>query len=336
MHRIDRMQETLHRFQFHHLRTCRLRLQFQQQVGLCHRILILQLCLEHIQFHAHSLFFRHRHRTYGIRLTRNGIVQVTAVNLTQTQVAPVQETHQVTVQQLVRIRTVLVDVISRVTAGQSLHCHTEKEITFWSRYHRTRIYRSSSRTSGTTDKEFSVVFRIQINQDISIHETFFQCKRTCQARFLIHRKQTLQRSVLHIVRSQHRQFGRHTDTIVGTQRSTLCLEPFSVDIRLNRILLKIVFRILILFADHIHMRLQNHCLQMLLARSRRFYNQYVSCLIHLILKSSCFRKIHQISPDLLLLFRRTGHLTDFFKIPEQDGRFQIFFFHKISNLSFFS
>ena len=322
------MQEACHGFFFHHLRTRSFRLQFHGQVRFRHRKLILYLSQEYIQCHPYIFFISHRHGTNGMGFSRNGIMQVTSVNVTQTQIILLHQDYQETVEQLVGIGTILIDVITRMSASQSFNCHTEEEITFRSCCHRARKFSCGTGTSGTADKQFTFIFRIQVYQNIPAHETFFQGKRSGQSRFLIHCKQAFQRSVLNIICSQHSQFSRHTDTIISTQCGTFRLQPFPINVSFNRVCLKIMYCLVVFLTYHVHVRLQHHFFQIFHTSGSRFANQDISSLIHFIFQRMGFCKVHQIISDFFFLLGRTRHTTDFFKIMKNRCRLQIFLFHK--------
>ena len=116
----------------------------------------------------------------------------------------------------------------------------EEEVILWSINFFISEFSSSIRTTRTTDEQFTFIFRVKVNQDITVHETFLQGERTSQTCFFIHSKQTFQWSMFNIIRSQYRQLGSHTDTIVSTQSSTLCLQPFTIDVCFNRIVQEIM------------------------------------------------------------------------------------------------
>ena len=271
----------------------------------------------------------HRHRTYCRRLAGYGIVQIASVYLAEAHAVTLHQGSQVTVQNLVGIRPVLVNVIARMTSRQSLDCHTEEEISFGSLHHRTGKFGRSARTACTSDKQFAFILRVKVQQNISVHETFFQRKGSRQSGFFVYGKQAFYRTVLYVPVCQHGQFRSHADSVVGTQRRTLCPQPIAVDVSFDRIGIEIMLHAAVLFADHIHVRLKHHCLQVFFSGRSVFSDQHIPCLIHFILQSVRFRKVCQILSDSLLLFRRTGYMTDFLKIMKNRCRLQIFFFHKI-------
>ena len=77
--------------------------------------------------------------------------------------------------------------------------------------------------------------------------------------FFIYGEKAFDRSVLDIIGREDSQFGGYTDAIVGTQSRTVGAKPVSVDDCFDRIMVEIMCGSIILFADHVHVGLQNDC-----------------------------------------------------------------------------
>ena len=60
-----------------------------------------------------------------------------------------------------------------------------------------------------------------------------------------------------VVGSQQRQFHSTSNTIVGTQRRTLSCQPFTVDIRLDGVIVEVNLVVHQFVAHHIHVALQD-------------------------------------------------------------------------------
>ena len=258
----------------------------------------------------------HRNGTNGRSFTWNGIMQITTVNLTKIHIVLRSHLSQETVEQLIGIGTVLINIITRMTTSQALDSYLKEEIILRSIDFRISKFSCCIGTTGTTDEQFAFIFRVKINQDMTVHESFFQSKSTCQTSFFINRKETFQRTMLNIISRQDSQLSRHTDTIVSTQSCTLCLQPFTVDISFNRVIQEIMVRVAVLFTNHINMRLENHGLQVFQSRSSRFFDQNITSFILFSFQALLFSKVHQVSNNLLFLLRRTWHLAYFSKIME--------------------
>ena len=138
--------------------------------------------------------------------------------------------------------------------------------------HRLRIF-----TTCASHKDFTFVFAIEVQQDIACHESFFECFGSGQSGFFVYGEKAFDRSVLDIVGCEDSQFGSYTDAIVGTQSRTVGTKPVPVDDCFDRIIVEVMYGSIILFADHIHMGLQNDCRQVFLTGSSRFRHQDVAC-----------------------------------------------------------
>ena len=116
--------------------------------------------------------------------------------------------------------------------------------------------------------------------------------------------------MLQLLVGQHGQGGSHTDTVVGTQRRTPCLHPFAIDISLDGVVLEVVFHIAVLLAHHIHVSLQDNRSSPFATRGSLFGNHYVARLVDLGCQILFPGKSQQELTNALLLFRRTGNLSN--------------------------
>lgn len=72
--------------------------------------------------------------------------------------------------------------------------------------------------------------------------------------------------MLHRLVEHHGQRGGHADTAVGAQRRTFGPDPLAVDTRADGIVVEVELHIGVLFADHVHVRLEDHGCALLHAR----------------------------------------------------------------------
>ena len=327
MYGIQCLQQTGNSISIDSLGTWAFRTQFGTQVRFCYAEFVFNFSSIDVHVDTYIFLMLHRYGTKSTSFTRNGIVQVTAIDFTKIHIVLGSYLTQETVQQLVGIGTILADVITRVTTCQTLDCYVEEKIILWSINFFVSKFSSSVCTTSTTDEEFAFVFRIEVNQDVTIHKTFLQSESTSQTGFFVYGKETFDRTMFDVLGSQYSQLSSHTNTIVGTQCGSLCLQPFAIDVSFNRVIQEIVCRIAVLFAYHINVRLENHGLQVFLTRSCRLLHQDVTSFILFRFQALFFGKIHQISDNLLLLLRRAWHLTYFRKIMKYRCRFKFYFFH---------
>ena len=93
-----------------------------------------------------------------------------------------------------------------------------------------------------------------------------------------------------------------------------------------------MLHVVVLFADHVDMRLQDNGLAVFHTRSGGLLDQYVAHFVRQGFQVVLFTEFLQVGHDLLFVFGRARHLADFLEIVENAGRFQIFLFHMISFL----
>ena len=255
-------------------------------------------------------------------------MQVSSVNRTEIEIILGGKLGKETVQQLIGVRTVLVDVIARMSARQSLNFHVEEEIIL--RGINLGVGKLSGRigTSGTTDEQLALVFRVEVNQNVAIHETFLQGESSRQAGFLVHGEQTFNRTMLDVIGSKYGKLRGDTDAVVRTEGRSFRFQPFSVDDGLNRVVQEIVLHITVLLAHHVDVRLEDDGLQVFLSRSGGFLDEDVSRLILFRFQSLLLSEIEQVGDNLLFLLRRAWHLAYFREITEHGCRFQFYFFHR--------
>ena len=215
-------------------------------------------------------------------------------------------------------------------ASQSFHGYPEEEVPSRSRFHRTGELGRSTSPTGTSDEEFTFIFRIKVDQNIPAHETILQSEGTGQSGFFVYGKQAFYRTMCDILRVEYGQFGSDTDTVVGSQCCPLSFQPLPVYIGADRVCIEIMFGCLVLFTHHIHVRLQYDLLQIFFPRSCRFHDQQVPCLVGLILQTTFLSEPNEKGSDFLLLLRRTRNLTHFFEKMKNRSRFQIVLFHNCS------
>jgi len=133
--------------------------------------------------------------------------------------------------------------------------------------------------TGAADKELAIVFRVEIDEGTAFKKTGFQAKSTGESRFFINREQALNRTVFQCGIGQYSQLSGHTDAVVGPKGGTVGLEPFTINDGLDGICLEIVDSIGVLFADHIHMGLQNNGRRCLFVRAGRLADEHVAHLV---------------------------------------------------------
>ena len=175
-------------------------------------------------------------------------------------------------------------------------------------------------TAGATHKDLTLILAIEVQQDITRHEALLHGLRTGQAGLLIHREQALDRAMLDILRSQQGQLSGYTDAIVRTQGRAIRTQPLAIDHRLDRVVVEVMLRIVVLLADHIHVRLQHHHRAILHTRSGRLRHQDVANGVFLDGDVMRLSERLQESDHFALLLRRTGHFCYLMEVFPYDVR----------------
>ena len=213
-----------------------------------------------------SLYFicetlKHRHQLRllplgnahnGIRLARNGIAQITALDTGQTHTALGRGRCNETRSDLYRICASLVYIVTRMSAEHIGRIETVIQIFRRCLLAFTTQRRNGIHTAGTSDKDLSLVLRVEIDQILAADHALTQIEGSRKARLFIHRKQGLQRPVFRRGIEQQRQRRRHTYAAVGTQSRPLGTHPAILNTRANRIAVEIELHVAALLAHHIH------------------------------------------------------------------------------------
>ena len=267
--------------------------------------------------------------TDSVCFTGDSVAQVTSVDFAEIQILTVRHSGQESVQYLVCITTSQMDITTGMSALQSFNFYFEEEISCGNFYFFIGELRNGINATGTSDKDFSFIFGVKVQQNITAHEAFFQLKSSGQSGFFIYGKQAFQRTVSDAVIRQDSQLGSYADTIIGSESRSLGFQPFSVYFCFDGIGEEVVLYIVVLFTHHIDMRLQYDSLKIFFARSSRLFDQYVSCFIYFCFQIMFCSECLQVGNYFLFLLGRTRHLADFLKILEYASRLKIFFFHAV-------
>ena len=248
-----------------------------------------------------------RHGENRIRLARNGIAQVAAVETAQAQSETLGAVPQQPCDQFVGIHTTLIDVVAGVSARKVGYPNPEKGVGF--RCGLRLITERSQRinAAGAADENFAFVLGIEVHQVTARKHSFTQSESTGKTGFFVHREQRLQRTVFQCRIEQRGKGCRHTDTVVGTERRTFGLHPAIDDLRADGILVEVERRVRIFLAHHIHMGLKNDAGTVLIPFRTGHAHHDITRLVGLIVDVVFFCEIHEELPDLFLFLGGTRH-----------------------------
>ena len=237
---------------------------------------VFDICCEMVQQNTGCFLFFRIQADGRLRFAGDSVAEVTAVDEAKVEIGLIFQQVQVAHQNLVGIAQPFVYFATGMSAVQAFHfdfevLHVRIGVTRFVMEHRLRIFAACA-----SHKDFTFVFAVEVQQDIACHESFFECSGSGQPGFFIYGEKAFDRSVLDIIGREDRQFGGYTDAIVGTQSRTVGAKPVSVDDCFDRIVVEIMCGSIILFADHVHVGLQNDCRQVFFAGSSRFRHQDVA------------------------------------------------------------
>ena len=127
--------------------------------------------------------------------------------------------------------------------------------------------------------------------------------------------------MLDIVGSEDGKFDGTADTVVSTEGSTLCLQPFTVYIGLDGILMEVELYVYQFIANHIHVALEDDGISVLISRSCSLANENVSCFVNQSLELMAFAEFLQILNHVFLMLGRARYFVDFSELLKHESRF---------------
>ena len=235
-----------------------------------------------------------RNRDDGRCLTRDRIAHISAFYTRQSCFEISYRILEETEQQFDRIRTLQMNIATRVTTLATLYFYLECNVAFFGIYRLIRERSFRVYTTGTTYIQLALGFRIEVEKVFALEPTTLQVIRTIHTGFLINREERLQRRMNGILVCQDSHRCSYTDSVVCTKGRTVRRNPLSVvlDIRLDRIFLKIKDFVAVLLRYHIHVSLEDHTRMVLHAGRRRFANEHVADLVLQRFQTKGFTVIH--------------------------------------------
>ena len=326
MYSLKSLDESCAHLLLYHL--CRLcTLHYELHVLLRYVVLFLRLCRVDVPVSLDILLLVGRNGEYSLCVTRNSVVQLTTVELHQSQSVALLCLVQESCHQLYTVSTLLVYVVTRVSADKTLYLGAHEEHSLWCLFLLEAEGSRSVPAAGTADKYLSFVLRVQVHQHVASHKSWFHTLCTRQSRLLVACEYALQRSVFYVVSVEYRQLYGTAYTVVGTQCGTLGTHPLAVNISLYGVLVEVEVHVNKFLAHHIHVALQNQGRAVLVTLRGRLTYQHVTRLIHLRLKTATFSEFTQKLYHFLFLLRWARNLVDSRKLLEHASRLQFYVAH---------
>ena len=126
-------------------------------------------------------------------------------------------------------------------------------------------------------------------------------RHTKQADLFLNRENAFQRRMRNRLIFQNCEHIGNTVSVVTAEGGAACFQPAVFDIEVQRIFLKVVFNIIVLFADHVHMRLQDDGLTLLITGRSRLIDHDIPDMILLVRQVMGFCEGADIIADAFLV-----------------------------------
>ena len=175
--------------------------------------------------------------------------------------------------------------------------------------------------TGTADEDLAFVLGIEVDQVGARHKAGLHAFCTRQSSLLVAGEDALDGTVLDILRCENGQFDGTADTVVGTECGAFCRQPFTVDISLDGVLVKVELHIDELIAHHVHVTLQDHRLAVFHTLGGGFADDYVARLVDFCLETATLAPVLQVLNHLLLALRRTRNCINLREFGEDNSGF---------------
>ena len=257
---------------------------------------------KHVPVYAHAFLATRRYSAQTPCLAGNCIGQTTRLDIGKSQVILLLTHINEAGKQFVGVGALLVNVVTAVSAAQTLHLQFKEEHASGGVLKRVRHLRIRAATACTAHKDFALVLAVKIHQHASLHEARLHTFCTGQTSFLVACENTFNGTMLDVRTAQDSHLHGHADTVIRAQRCTLCLHPFAVHISLDGILVKVELHIGVLLAHHVHVALQDEGLAVLHSRSGGLADNHVSGFVTFSLQTQAFSIFGQEVNHLLLSF----------------------------------
>ena len=127
---------------------------------------------------------------------RDGVVQAASTYLAQIEVILLGSLREEAVKQLIGIGATTVDVVTRMAALQTLHLDAASVIVGW--HINVLIGESTHRVNATSaaDENLALVFRIKVQQNVTMHEAILYLESAGKARLLVTGEEALDGTML--------------------------------------------------------------------------------------------------------------------------------------------
>ena len=190
---------------------------------------------------------------------------------------------------------------------------------------------SGIQTACTAHANFTFCLRVQVYENFTLEQPRFELLRSRKSGLLVKSDENLNRAVFDVIGFEHSQGHSHAKTVIGTEGCSLCPNPVSVYVCLDRVILEIVDRIGILLCNHIHMSLKDNTFHIFTSRSGRFAYDHVAdrLVVNNGLKATADSPVVKVTRNFFLVLGRPRNLSEPVKVLPHQLWIQIFDSHNI-------
>ena len=167
--------------------------------------------------------------------------------------------------------------------------------------------------AGAADEDLAVVLGVEIDETLVAEHAVPELHSAGETGLFIDREETLDSGVLKFGVGDGSERHGDTDTVVTAEGGAFGFEPLAVDIGLDRIGHEIMGDIAVLLTDHIHVRLEDDALVVLITGGGGDTHDDVHRLIGDTLDTMGSGERLQPAADLLLVLGGTGDSTNLCK-----------------------
>ena len=167
--------------------------------------------------------------------------------------------------------------------------------------------------AGTADEDLAVVLGVEVDEALMAKHAVPELHGAGESGLFIDGEETLDSGVRELGIGDGRERHGDTYTIISAEGGAFGFEPLAVDIRLDRIGHEIMGDIAVLLTDHVHVRLEDNALAVLVTGCSGDTHDDVHRLIGDTLDTMGSGERLQPAADLLLVLGGTGHFADLSK-----------------------
>ena len=262
-------------------------------------------------------------RQRGLGFPRDGVAETAAVEGRQLDVVfPCAHFLQHPDEQLVGVGQSLVDVHPGMSSAASFDFHHDAMV-FRSGHRSIRAAEGEVHSAGTTDADFAVVLRVEVEQDVATEPVLLELEGAGHACLFIDGEQKLQRRVWNVVRLHHGKHGGHPQSIVGSEGGAFGLDPVVVHGHPDAFGVEIERRVVVFLVDHVHMALEDDRLAVLHAGCGWLANEHIADGVGFDLEAGLFGQAGDPLTNSLFLPGCTGNGVEVCKTSPEGAGFQL-------------